>query len=139
MAIPPEMIVAEFVHTQGGVGYNGLVLKQEFMPSLPNFVGFVEATQTLMICEKNPQDLRGHMLIHEISCRVVYKEQSGSCARATNEEYQAVPQGSKALYAALRLEFYRALVRYHTEQGSDPKFIQEITASRELWAQWASP
>jgi hypothetical protein len=133
----PEATVAEFEHEQGGGKYKVLVLKQEFKPELPYFVGYMAGSQTLMISDDIPFDLRMYMLQHEISCMVIHNDEDNHCVHATVDEYIQVPEDRRAEYVQMRLAFYRPLVPYHVEKNSDPDLIAGIRGSLFLWEGWA--
>lgn len=77
----------EFV-SEFGVRYAVWVLSQEFSPELEGFVGLVG--ETIIIADTVPESDRPFYCLHEVLCRLLWKDRCNGCVSATSEEIRAV-------------------------------------------------
>ncbi len=105
------------------------VVKQEFQPRLPGFVGLViaDGQRILFIADSTPEEFREYVMWHEVMC-VLYRDRKG-CLETLKEELERVPPDIKPAYVAFRLASFEALVQYYAQKP--PEFYGEITASYE--------
>jgi hypothetical protein len=123
-----ELKIEEGVFPEGGKNYRYVVLRPEFEPQLPNFVGWNHDMTVLVISVTTPVEYRRFILAHEIICRIRLASQSGRCRQALEIELSRVPPEIKADYIAFRLRFFEGLVALYSN-SSDIGFKLEIQAS----------
>ncbi len=123
------LLVSETKEVMCDLHFTVRVVKQEFEPRLPGFVGLVEheGVRFFFIADSTPEEFSEYIFWHEVMC-VVYRDRKG-CVETLKEELERVPEGIKPAYIPFRLATFEGLVQYYAPKP--PEFYSEITASYE--------
>ncbi len=112
---------ARVIATVGKRNFHFFVLPQELAPEVPDFVlrctGEPEDGSVFGISESFPEHWRPYAVAHEvIEFTEIGMDAPDRCVRALEEELRLVPPYQRAAYARRRLQFFRTLLTYCSEQ-----------------------
>jgi hypothetical protein len=108
-----------------GSPYRFRIVKQEFEPRLPGFVGLLEGV--LFISDSTPLEYSEYIFWHEVKC-VVHCNRQG-CAQTVKAELERVPKRILRAYTEYRCTCFEALMQFYSR--NPPSFYHEIVTSYE--------
>ena len=106
-----------------GDTYEWRIVRQEFEPRLPGFVGLLDGV--LFITDTSPPEYREYIFWHEVMC--VAKRGRKGCAGTIREELVRVPKHMLRSYTEYRLTCFKSLLEFYRK--NPPPFYGEITKS----------
>ena len=116
-------VVAEGERTILCKSYSYRIVRPEFEPRLPGFVGLLEGV--LFISSDTPAEYREYIFWHEVMC-VDHRKRQG-CAQTLKEELERVPKRILRPYIEYRCACFEALMNFYA--AKPPAFYQEIVGS----------
>jgi hypothetical protein len=125
--------MASFVVERGsteilGDTYEYRIVRQEFEPRIPGFVGLLDGV--LFIADTVPAEYREYIFWHEVMC--VVKNDRKNCANTVRAELERVSPAIRQPYIRCRHDLFEALLRFF--QSNQPPFYHELARSRDYLA-----